>query len=171
MLLAEFDPTPRAVINPDYIKPVENFPETVVAVFSHQLFASVTAFLDGKRIAHTHDADGDWPIYEVTYRGKQLGFCKAKVGAPACVGQFEEIIAMGARRFILLGNCGVLDKRIEDCGIIPTNAIRDEGTSYHYAPASDLIDVNTRYIPEFIEVLREFGYPYVQGAAWTTDAF
>ena len=25
---------------------------------------------------------------------------------------------MGARRFILLGNCGVLDKRIEDCGII-----------------------------------------------------
>ena len=172
MLLTEFDPTPRAVINPDYIKPVENFPETVVAVFSHQLFASVTAFLDGKRIAHTRDADGDWPIYEVTYRGKQLGFCKAKVGAPACVGQFEEIIAMGARRFILLGNCGVLDKRIEDCGIIiPTKAIRDEGTSYHYAPASDLIDVNTRYIPEFIEVLREFGYPYAQGAAWTTDAF
>lgn len=79
---------------------------------------------------------------------------------------------MGARRFILLGNCGVLDKRIEDCGIIiPTKAIRDEGTSYHYAPASDLIDVNTRYVPEFIEVLREFGYPYVQGAAWTTDAF
>ena len=132
---------------------MENFPETVVAVFSHQLFASVTAFLDGKRIAQTRDADGDWPIYEVTYRGKQLGFCKAKVGAPACVGQFEEIIAMGARRFILLGNCGVL------------------GTSYHYAPAGDLIDVNTRYIPEFIEVLREFGYPYVQGAAWTTDAF
>ena len=65
--------------------------------------------------------------------------------APACVGQFEEIIAMGARRFILLGNCGVLDKRIEDCGIIiPTKAIRDESTSYHYAPASDLIDVNTR---------------------------
>ena len=160
MLLAEFDPTPRAVINPDYIKPVENFPETVVAVFSHQLFASVTAFLEGKRIAHTRDADGDWPIYEVTYRGSRLGFCKARVGAPACVGQFEEIIAMGARRFILLGNCGVLDKRIEDCGIIiPTKAIRDEGTSYHYAPASDLIDVNTRYIPEFIEVLREFGYP------------
>ena len=79
---------------------------------------------------------------------------------------------MGAKRIILLGNCGVLDKQIEDCGIIiPTKAIRDEGTSYHYAPASDLIDVNTRYIPEFIEVLREFGYPYVQGAAWTTDAF
>ena len=59
MLLTEFDPTPCAVINPDYIKPVENFPETVVAVFSHQLFASVTAFLDGKRIAQTRGIPRD----------------------------------------------------------------------------------------------------------------
>lgn len=79
---------------------------------------------------------------------------------------------MGAKRIILLGNCGVLDRKIEDCGIIiPTKAIRDEGTSYHYLPAEDLIDVNTRYIPEFIEVLRDFGYPYVRGVTWTTDAF
>ena len=171
MLLTEFDPTPRAVINPDYIKPVENFPETVVAVFSHQLFASVAAFLEGKRIAQTRDADGDWPIYEVTYRGSRLGFCKARVGAPACVGQFEEIIAMGARRFILLGNCGVLDKRIEDCGIIiPTGALRDEGASFHYAPPSDVIDVNRAYAPLFREVLKEHGCRFVEGLTWTTDA-
>lgn len=173
MLLAEFDPNPCAVINPDIIhKRVENFPETVVSVFSHQLFASVAALLEGNVIAETHDADGVWPVYETVYHGKRFGFCKARVGAPACVGQFEDIIAMGAGRILLLGNCGVLDKRIEDCGIIiPTRAIRDEGTSYHYAPAGDFIEVNTRYIPEFTEVLREFGYPYVQGVTWTTDAF
>lgn len=173
MLLAEFDPNPCAVINPDIIhKRVENFPETVVSVFSHQLFASVAALLEGDVIAETHDADGVWPVYETVYHGKRFGFCKARVGAPACVGQFEDIIAMGAGRILLLGNCGVLDKRIEDCGIIiPTRAIRDEGTSYHYAPAGDFIEVNTRYIPEFTEVLREFGYPYVQGVTWTTDAF
>ena len=173
MLLTEFDPTARAVINPDLVhKPVENFPETMVSVFSHHLFASVAELLDGKIIAETHDADGVWPVYQVVYHGKHLGFCKARVGAPACVGQFEDIIAMGAKRIILLGNCGVLDRQIEDCGIIiPTKAIRDEGTSYHYAPAEDFIDVNTRYIPEFTEVLREFGYPYVQGTTWTTDAF
>ena len=119
MLLAEFDPTPRAVINPDFIhKPVEHFPETVISVFSHRLFASVAALLEGQVIAETHDADGVWPVYAVHYREKRLGFCKARVGAPACVGQFEDIIAMGAKRIILLGNCGVLDKRIEDCGII-----------------------------------------------------
>ena len=55
--------------------------------------------------------------------------------------------------------------------IIPTRAIRDEGTSYHYAPANDYIDVNKKYIPEFIQVLEECGYPYVMGTTWTTDAF
>lgn len=52
---------------------------------------------------------------------------KSMVGEPLCVGQYEEIIAMGSKRLILLGNCGVLDKRIEDCGIIiPIKAVRDE---------------------------------------------
>jgi len=79
---------------------------------------------------------------------------------------------MGAKRIILLGNCGVLDKRIEDCGIIiPDRAIRDEGTSYHYAPPADYINVNKQYIPLFQSILEEHGYPYITGTTWTTDAF
>ena len=36
------------------------------------------------------------------------------------------------------GTCGVLDRDIEATSIIiPTAALRDEGTSYHYLPASD----------------------------------
>lgn len=173
MLLTEFDPERNAVINPDIIhKPIPGFPETVVSVFSHNLFDSITAFLSGKQIAQTKDADGVWPVYEIIYKGKRFAFYKAKVGAPACVGNFEDVIAMGAKRIILLGNCGVLDKTIQDCGIIiPTRAIRDEGTSYHYAPPGDYIDVNQQYVDEFVSVLEEFGYPHVRGITWTTDAF
>ena len=48
MLLTEFDPDRNAVINPDIIhKPIPGFPETVVSVFSHNLFDSITAFLSG----------------------------------------------------------------------------------------------------------------------------
>ena len=173
MLLTQFDENRRAVINPeDYIPPVENFPETLISVFSHQLFTAVLEFLGGRIIAETHDVDGIWPVYEVNYAGKRFAFYKARLGAPACVGCFEDVIAFGARRIILLGNCGVLDRNIRDCGIIiPTRAIRDEGTSYHYAPAADYIDVNKKYIPEFKAVCDKFGYPYVEGVSWTTDAF
>lgn len=173
MLLAEFDSEKNAVINPDYAHPkLPNFPKTMVSVFSHHLFNALLDFLGGTVIAETHDVDGIWPVYEVTYHGKRFALYKARLGAPACVGSFEDVIAFGTQRIILLGNCGVLDRNIKDCGIIiPTRAIRDEGTSYHYAPAADTIDVNKRYIPEFKAVCKEFGYPYVEGTTWTTDGF
>lgn len=173
MLLTQYDFDRDAVINPDIVhQPVEGFPETVVSIFSHHLFKRVVELLDGKEIAQTKDVDGIWPVYEVKYQGHRFAMYKARLGAPACVGSFEDIIPMGAKRIILLGNCGVLDKRIDDCGIIiPTRAIRDEGTSYHYAPAADYIDVNTKYIDLFRSVLEEHGYPYVTGTTWTTDAF
>lgn len=173
MLLTEFDTDRNAVINPDIIhKPVAGFPETVVSIFSHHLFQRIVALLNGKEIARTKDVDGIWPVYEAVYRGHRIALYKARLGAPACVGCFEDIIPMGARRIILLGNCGVLDKSIEDCGIIiPTRAIRDEGTSYHYAPPSDYIDVNTKYRELFRSILEEHNYPYVSGTTWTTDAF
>lgn len=173
MLLLEFDETKSAVIDAGKVfAPIPDFPETVVSVFSHQLFNAVVTFLDGRVIAQTHDVDGVWPVYEVTYKGKRFAFYKARLGAPACVGCFEDVIALGAKRIILLGNCGVLDRNIRDCGIIiPTHAIRDEGTSYHYAPAADYINVNRKYVDTFIDLLDAFDYPYVKGTTWTTDAF
>lgn len=173
MLLTEFDPARKAVIDPEMTHTkIPGFPETVVSVFSCQLFEAIVSFLGGRVIAETRDVDGIWPVYEVTYKGKPFAFYKARLGAPACVGCFEDVIPMGVKRIILLGNCGVLDRSIEDCGIIiPTKAIRDEGTSYHYAPAGDYIDVNVKYVEEFQLVLEEFGYPWVKGTTWTTDAF
>lgn len=173
MLLTEFDYEKDAVINPDMIHTaVENFPETVISIFSLSLFQRIVDALGGREIARTKDVDGIWPVYEVEYNGRRFAMYKARLGAPACVGTFEDIIPMGARRLIVLGNCGVLDRTIEDCGIIiPTRAIRDEGISYHYAPAGDYIDVNKRHIDLFRAVLDRCGYPYVMGTTWTTDAF
>ena len=53
--------------------------------------------------------------------------------------------------------------------MVPTAAYRDEGTSYHYAPAADWIAVkNAGTVAAFME---EVGLPYVLGKTWTTDAF
>ena len=150
MLLEEFNANKTAIINPDMcVEKIENFPEVTISCFSEELFNEVLEFFCAKEIASVHSASGLNPIYEVTYKGKRFAMFKSMVGEPLCVGQYEEIIAMGSKRLILLGNCGVLDKRIEDCGIIiPIKAVRDE----------------------FKKVLKEFGYPYVEGITWTTDA-
>ena len=172
MLLEEFDPALHAVIDPDMVaKPIDNFPAVTVSCFSKSLFDAVLSDFDAKKIAELHFAFGRNPVYEVTYKGHRFALFQSYVGEPTCVAQYEDLIAMGSKRLILLGNCGVLDRSIEDCGIvIPTAALRDEGTSFHYAPAGDAIEVNRKYRDLFKEVLRERGYPWIEGITWTTDA-
>ena len=172
MILEEFDPTKSAIINPDMIiEKISDFPNITVSCFSHHLFANLLTFFEPEQIAESHSATGIVPIYKVQYKNETFALFQSYVGEPACAGLYEDIIAMGSKRLILLGNCGVLDKNIEDCGIIiPTAAIRDEGLSYHYAPPSDTIEVNKKYRDLFKEVLKEFNYPYVEGVTWSNDA-
>ncbi len=54
--------------------------------------------------------------------------------------------------------------------LIPNVAVRDEGTSYHYAKASDEIPVNPKYMDEFVEILNQQDCNYTIGKTWTTDA-
>lgn len=172
MLLREFDRDPRAVIEPEMVtKKIENFPEVTISCFSGTLFHRVLETFEAVKIADLHSAVGLNPVYAVFYQGRRFALFQSYVGEPLCVAQYEDLIAMGSRRLILLGNCGVLDRRIEDCGvIIPTSALRDEGTSYHYAKPGDVIEVNKKYRDLFKAVLADCGYPYVEGRTWTTDA-
>ncbi len=172
MILEQFDSSRDAVINPEMtVEKIENFPEVTISCFSRKLFLNVLSTFESKLIGNIHSAIGLNPVYEVEYKGKRFAMYQSYVGEPICVAQYENLIAMGSKRLILLGNCGVLDKNIQDCGIIiPTKAIRDEGTSYHYAEASDTIEVNKKYKDKFVEVLNECGYPYVEGITWTIDA-
>ena len=133
MLLSEFDPCRDAVINSEMcIKgKIENFPEVTVSCFSHHLFEAVLSFFAPEEIGRVGGANGKAPVYAVTYKGKRIAFYESRVGEPACIGDYEDLLAMGMKTLILFGNCGVLDKTIEDCGIIiPTKALRDEGLLY-----------------------------------------
>lgn len=172
MLLEEFDPQVNAVIDPEMVTSrLENFPEVTVSCFSKKLFESVLSLFDAEKIAELRSAVGVNPVYRVDYKGRAFAFYQSFVGEPLCVAQYEDLMAMGSRRLILLGNCGVLDRSIEDCGIIiPTSALRDEGTSFHYVAPGAEIPVNKKYREIFKDVLKECGYPFVEGITWTTDA-
>lgn len=172
MILEEFDMNQKAVINAEMmISRIDNFPEVTISCFSRHLFEKVLTYFDAKLLYELSNGSGVSPVYEIEYKNHRLAVYHSFVGEPACVAMYEEMIALGSKRLVLLGNCGVLDKNIKDCGIIiPIRAIRDEGTSYHYAQASDFIDVNHKYKDLFIEVLNEAGYPFIEGTTWTTDA-
>ena len=173
MLLNEFDPTETAIFNPSMaFEPIPGMPRVAVSCFSFVTFDRMLAlFPDAIQIAELKCACQRFPVYKVRYKDVELALYMSAVGAPPCVGSQEEIYALGAECLVLFGTCGVLDREIADCAVIlPTSALRDEGTSYHYAPPSDEIEVNVRYGQLFLEMMEELHLPCVTGKTWTTDS-
>lgn len=172
ILLEEFDEVKKGVVDVfDIVTPIEGFPEVAVSCFSRLTFERLINQLDAQVIATISMANMETPVYKATYEGVDIALFMAYVGAAGCVGVIEDVFAMGAKKLVLFGTCGVLDANIKDCSIIiPTSALRDEGTSYHYAPASDEILVNPKYKDEFISILKAHGCQYTEGKVWTTDA-
>lgn len=172
MLLHEFDPSQVAIFNPTTAhQPVPGMPKVAVSCFSFVTFQRLLEGLDAQPIAQMKTASQVYPVYKATYRGVDVALYLSGVGAPVCVGSLEEIFVMGVETVVLFGTCGVLEKDIGDCSIIlPTSALRDEGTSYHYAPPGDEIAVNTRYGQLFADMLKELHIGYASGKCWTTDA-
>ena len=172
MILTEFDINKIAVINPyDIVNPVEGMPKVAVTCYAKETFERMLAGFEAEQIASTSTANGIIPIYKVTYKGMEMALFMNDVGAPASVALMEDLYQMGVEKIIIFGTCGVLEKSIDDCAIIiPNSAMRDEGTSYHYAPASDEIPVNEKYMSVFTGMLDELQIKYTVGKTWTTDA-
>lgn len=172
MLLEEFDPAQKAIFDPTMLfQPVPGMPRVAVSCFSSVTFERMVAMLDAQPFAQMKTASQVFTIYKADYKGCEVALYLSGVGAPVCVGSMEEIFAMGVETVVLFGTCGVLDRTIEDCGIIlPTSAMRDEGTSYHYVPPGDEIAVNVQHRALFASMLEEMGVRYVAGKCWTTDS-
>lgn len=169
-IIDTFDDQSEEIVKPAYVaEPVEGFPETLVVTFKSQIADIVKANYAPEEIRHLF-ASFRLPVYKFYYKEHLLGLYMTIVGGAATVALMEEALAMGAKRFLFFGSCGVLDARLTAGRLIlPTAACRDEGTSYHYMPASDFAEVPTAR--RMGEIFGELNIPFVFGKTWTTDAF
>ena len=183
MILEEFSREKDSIINPcNFIEKIPGVPKVAISCYSFVTFDRMLAgFENREQIWDFKVANQRIPIYKVERYGKEYVLFNCDVGAPSAAGCVEEIYQLGIETMIIFGTCGVLDSSIDDCAIIiPDMAVRDEGTSYHYAPASDEIEVNKTIskdgitVPSikdtFIALLEETGISYTIGKVWTTDA-
>ena len=172
MILDDFDETINSTFDPYEVEIViDGFPKVGVTCFSKKLFDQLVQRFNCVEIAKNSNGNGKLPVYKFEYKGHSLALFMSRVGAPACIVQYEELFAMGLEKVVVFGTCGVLDSKIDDLAIIiPNAAIRDEGTSYHYMKASDEVKTNPKYVDEFIKLLDDHNYSYTIGKTWTTDA-
>jgi uridine phosphorylase len=83
----------------------------------------------------------------------------------------EELIACGMRTLVVTGTAGGLQPQAPIGSLVlATSAIREEGTSHHYAPPDVLAEAHADVVDALRSRLDHLGTAYEVGVSWTTDA-
>lgn len=152
------------------VKKIENFPTTVMVVFSAGFTRLFLSKYRTVKIGALYAGGQELPIYEFEHENQKMALFHTMMGGAASAALLEELIALGAEKLLYFGSCGALDKEIaEGHLLVPTAAYRDEGASYHYMEASDYLEIGTA--DRLAEILDEIHIPYHTTKTWTTDAF
>lgn len=169
--ILEYDADDKALIMPGGYPKVD-MPEHCVICFFRDV---VNHFADRgvlTRIIALTSEMGEHPVYVRQYGDCRVALLQQGVGAPLAVGLLEETISLGARKFIACGGAGVLDRTIAMGHLlVPTAAVRDEGTSYHYLPPAREVEPTPAAVQAIETVLKRHHVDYLLTKTWTTDAF
>ncbi|MEM7125576.1 MAG: nucleoside phosphorylase [Chloroflexota bacterium] len=171
--ILEYDSDPHGIIDIDLEEDaLPGMPEHCVICFFRDVFErfSEQGIITPLKTLRTEM--GDHPVYLHSVGERQVALLHQGVGAPLASSLVEEMIALGGRKFIACGGAGVLDPSIAMGHIlVPTAAIRDEGTSYHYLPPAREVEPTPAALAAIETVLRERNVDYLLTKTWTTDAF
>jgi uridine phosphorylase len=116
-----------------------------------------------------------WPCYHTRLdtfmlAGRTAGIVGCAVGAPFAVLIAEELFASGCSLLVSLTSAGQIVAGPTPYFVIIERALRDEGTSYHYAAPSDYGEADPQLVAVAAGALKANGLQAVVGASWTTDA-
>lgn len=93
------------------------------------------------------------------------------IGAPAAAMVLEELVELGATRFVSLGFAGALSNDLDfDDVVVCSKALRDEGLSHHYLAPSRYSFPSPTLSAHLLQALSRDGARVSQGPSWTIDA-
>lgn len=93
------------------------------------------------------------------------------MGAAAAAQLLDWLISYGVREIISAGSCGVLTPFDEGTFLVPCKALRDEGTSYHYAPPSRYMEISEPARRAIEQTILAHHMRYREVVTWSTDGF
>jgi len=146
-------------------------PPSIILCYSKRLMDKIENIHRVKVISGIFDQNVT-KLYSVGGTDHKVGILSGfGVGAPATIMQMEELIAWGAKRFVVLGMAGGINSNLKPGDVVVcTKSIRDEGTSHHYSrnakhafPTAGLTDLLFEALSEEVKRVR-------RGPSWTIDA-
>ena len=111
-------------------------------------------------------------LYRFEAAGQEFGIVGCAVGASFAVLVAEQLFASGCELLLSMTSAG----QLAAIGVAPPyfvlieRALRDEGVSYHYLPASEYTAAAEDLLCAMDGAFDDLRTPVIRGATWTTDA-
>lgn len=110
-------------------------------------------------------------LYTFTLGEIELGIAACAVGSSFAVLIAEQLFVSGCEVLISITSSGVINKVSDKVEyILIEEALRDEGTSYHYLPPDEASAINSELLALLKETLLNEALNTIIGKSWTTDA-
>ena len=169
--ILEYDDSSPEVIPPDHDWTAGKLPEKCLFAFLGDVVHEYAAKHDAKVVETLITVSHDIKIYVLHEENEDICLVQSPIGAAASSQVLDTLVSCGCKKIIAVGSCGVLANLEENAFIVPIRALRAEGTSYHYLPASRYIELDETPILVIKETFEKHELPFVTCTTWSTDGF
>lgn len=129
----------------------------------------IAAYINDARLVASNR---EYITYTGTLYGQEVSVCSTGIGGPSASIAMEELVKCGADTFIRVGTCGAIDASLDPGDlIIPTGAIRKEGTGCEYVPIEFPAVANFDLVGELKRAAEELGHSQHLGIVECKDSY
>jgi purine-nucleoside phosphorylase len=110
-------------------------------------------------------------LYTTRQNGYEFGIVGTAVGSSFAVLVAEQLFVSGCEILISVTSAGIINRpKKESRFVLIKEALRDEGTSYHYLPREDVAGIDLQLQNRLEDYFNRNPFPIETGDSWTTDA-
>lgn len=109
-------------------------------------------------------------LFNAEYKGLHFGIIGCAVGASYAVLLAEQLFVSGCELLISITSAGRINAGVRSDYILIKDALRDEGTSYHYLAEGDTCVMSEVLLAKLSSLVSSKTVSVQIGKSWTTDA-
>ena len=131
--------------------------------------AKIAAYFDDAKLVADRR---EYTTYTGYLNGVKVSVTSTGIGGPSAAIALEELVKVGAKKFIRVGTCGGMDIDVKSGDlVIATGAIRMEGTSKEYAPIEFPALADYDIVTSLINAAKKLNQSYHVGVVECKDSF
>lgn len=129
----------------------------------------IAGYLDNSRLI---GRNREFTIWTGSLEGVPVSVVSTGIGGPSAAIAMEELVMCGADTFIRVGTCGGMQAEVSAGQlVVPTGAVRMEGTSREYMPIAFPAVPDFSLTCAIVQAAKELSLPYVTGVVQCKDSF